>query len=109
MSTSLDGFVAGPNDSPEYPLGDGGERLHEWIYDLASWREARGLKDGETDGDDAILKDSIENVGAVVMGRRMFDSDDGPWRDDPSKAIGVRTPPSACRNSSSRTTPGSRS
>ena len=39
MSMSLDGFIAGPNDSVERPLGEGGEQLHEWIYDLASWRE----------------------------------------------------------------------
>lgn len=47
MSMSLDGFVAGPNDGPENPLGDGGERLHEWVYDLESWRERHGRAGGE--------------------------------------------------------------
>ena len=36
MSMSLDGFIAGHNDGPERPLGDGGDRLHRWVYDLAS-------------------------------------------------------------------------
>jgi hypothetical protein len=39
MSMSLDGFIAEPNAGIERPLGDGGERLHEWVYGLASWRE----------------------------------------------------------------------
>lgn len=43
MSTSLDGFIAGPNDGPDLPLGKGGERLHEWVYGLATWRERHGL------------------------------------------------------------------
>ncbi|WP_440771651.1 dihydrofolate reductase family protein [Natronorubrum sp. DTA28] len=75
--------VAGPNDDPENSLGDGGERLHEWIYDLESWREAHGLEGGETNANDEIVAELTENVGAVVMGRRMFSNDDGPWGDEP--------------------------
>ena len=82
MSMSLDGFIAGANDSVERPLGDGDERLHEWMYDLASWRERHGLEGGKTDADAEILDESFKNTGAVVVGRRMFDVANG-WEDNP--------------------------
>jgi hypothetical protein len=46
ISMSLDGFITGPNDVVELPLGEGGERLHQWLYDLASWRDRHGLTGG---------------------------------------------------------------
>ena len=49
ITMSVDGFIAGPNDGPENPLGDGGERLHEWVYPLASWREPHGLPGAQRD------------------------------------------------------------
>ena len=82
MSMSLDGFIAGPNDSVERPLGEGGERLHEWIYDLASWRERHGLEGGKTDTDAEVLDESFKDTAAVVVGRRMFDVANG-WGDNP--------------------------
>ncbi|WP_248909963.1 dihydrofolate reductase family protein [Halocatena marina] len=83
VSMSLDGFIAGPNDSQENPIGDNGERIHEWVFDLASWRERQGLDGGASNRDSKIVAESFENVEAAVMGRRMFDNDDGPWGDDP--------------------------
>lgn len=83
MSMSLDGFIAGPNDGPENPLGEGGERLHQWLYDLASWRERHGIAGGKTNIDAEVLDESFRNTGAVVMGRRMFDVGEGPWGDNP--------------------------
>ncbi len=83
ISMSLDGFVAGPNDSIERGLGEGGERLHQWLYDLSSWRERHGLAGGESDRDAEILDEAFENVGAIVMGRRMFDLAERPWGDNP--------------------------
>jgi len=55
LSMSLDGFVAGRNPSLEEPLGTGGERLHEWVVRLASWRAPHGLEGGETGPDDDIF------------------------------------------------------
>jgi hypothetical protein len=55
ITTSLDGFVAGPNDGPEVPLGEGGERLHERLYNLASRREPHGLAGGRTYVDAEVL------------------------------------------------------
>ncbi len=71
MSMSLDGYVTGPNDSRENPFGDGAGMLHDWIWDAA------------TDDDRAILQEMIDNVGAIVMGRRSFDKNegDGGWGD----------------------------
>lgn len=93
MSMSLDGYIAGPNDSRENPLGDGGERLHEWMFDDASGRSEQGLDGGKTDQDDEIAAKSIDRAGAFVMGRRMFDNDDGPWGDDPFEGPWGDDPP----------------
>jgi hypothetical protein len=42
ISMSLDGFIAGPNPTLEHPLGEGGERLHQWAFPLKSFRERHG-------------------------------------------------------------------
>jgi dihydrofolate reductase len=82
ITTSLDGFVAGPNPSVEQPLGEGGDRLHEWMVGLESFRERHGLSGGTTNADSEILEESVSATGATVMGRRMFSGGDGPWEDD---------------------------
>ena len=84
ISVSLDGFVAGPNPSLEQPLGEGGERLHEWGTRLAAWREPHGLSGGEVNADSKLLEESQSRSGAVVMGRKMFSGGDGPWESDPN-------------------------
>lgn len=84
ITMSLDGFVAGPNASLEHPLGEGGERLHEWAYDLKSFREPHGQEGGVENQDSAILRESFESTGAILMGRRMFSGGSGPWEDDPN-------------------------
>ncbi|MEA2361772.1 MAG: hypothetical protein QOD71_917 [Thermoleophilaceae bacterium] len=84
ISVSLDGFVAGPEQTLDQPLGDGGERLHEWIFGLESWRAAHGLEGGESNADSAVVEESVRAAGATVMGRRMFSGGAGPWEDDPN-------------------------
>lgn len=93
MSMSLDGYIAGPNDSQENPLGDSGERLHEWVFELASWRAQQGLEGGNTGRDDALVTETIDRTGAHVMGRRMFDNGEGPWGDDPFEGYWGDEPP----------------
>ncbi|MGW0699626.1 dihydrofolate reductase family protein [Streptomyces sp. NPDC002867] len=83
ISVSLDGFIAGPNDGPGNPLGDRGERLHEWVYPLASWREMHGLDGGATGPDADLVEETVQRAGAYVMGRRMFDCGEEPWGDEP--------------------------
>jgi dihydrofolate reductase len=82
ITMSLDGFVAGPNTSLEHPLGEGGERLHEWAFAAAAWRESHGLAGGESNADSDVIQESLDATGAVVMGRRMFSGGAGPWADD---------------------------
>jgi dihydrofolate reductase len=84
ISMSLDGFVAGPNPTLEQPLGEGGERLHEWVFKLKSWRAPHGLEGGETGADDEVVTETLRATGAVIMGRRMFSGGDGKWENDPN-------------------------
>jgi dihydrofolate reductase len=84
ISMSLDGFVAGPNQTLEQPLGERGDRLHEWAFRLRSFREPHGLPGGERGPDDEVVAESLRATGAVVMGRRMFSGGEGPWEDDPN-------------------------
>jgi dihydrofolate reductase len=83
MGMSLDGFVAGPNAGPHNNLGDGGMRIHRWVYDLEAWRERQGLAGGKTNLDDKVVKETFARVGAYVMGRRMFDEGEVGWPDPP--------------------------
>lgn len=80
---SLDGFIAGPHAGADEPLGRGGAQLHEWLRRQASWREAAGLEGGEQGIDDELHRELAEEVGAVVMGRKMFSGGSGPWATDP--------------------------
>ena len=79
ISMSLDGFVAGPNQSVDNPLGIGGERLHEWVISLAAWRARHGLDGGEVNESSSVLEEETANIGATVMGRNMFGGHPGPW------------------------------
>ena len=83
ISMSLDGFIAGPNPGPEQGLGEGGERLHEWAYGLAAWREPHGMSGGERSPDGEVLEETLATTGAVVIGRGMFSGGSGPWEEDP--------------------------
>lgn len=93
ITMSLDGYVAGPNQSLAQPLGEGGEELHEWIVGLRSFRERHGKEGGATGSDDAILAESMANIGATIMGRHMFGGGEGPWADDAWKGWWGRNPP----------------
>jgi dihydrofolate reductase len=84
ISMSLDGFVAGPNQTLEEPLGEGGEQLHEWALATASWRETHGLEGGDTGVDDQLAGLTLRRSGATIMGRRMFSGGEGPWESDPN-------------------------
>jgi dihydrofolate reductase len=78
---SLDGFVAGPDQSVENPIGQGGMRLHEWVFETASWREQQGLEGGERTPDSEVADEVVRDVGAYIMGRKMFGGGDGPWNE----------------------------
>jgi len=83
VAVSLDGYMAGPNQSEENPLGEGAGGLHEWIFKLASFRSEHGMgNDGERGVSDDVLRAAQENIGAVVMGRNMFGPVRGEWEED---------------------------
>ena len=91
---SLDGFVAGPSQSVDNPLGIGGMRLHQWVFPLKVWREMHGLPGGEVNESTEVVEQSLANIGATVMGRNMFGGHPGPWNaDDPWNGWWGRNPP----------------
>ncbi len=82
IAMSLDGFVAGPMQDVDNPLGVGGMHLHDWVFPLAVWRKQQGLEGGESNGSTPVVEASMANIGATVMGRNMFGGT-GPWGEDP--------------------------
>jgi dihydrofolate reductase len=82
LSMSLDGFVAGPQQSMQDPLGIGGMQLHEWAFAAMSWREEHGQTGGEKNRDSDHIDALRARVGAGIMGRRMYSGGEGPWADD---------------------------
>jgi dihydrofolate reductase len=94
ISVSLDGYVAGPNQTQEEPLGEGGEGLHEWMFGLRAWREPHGDAGGEENASNDVMVEGNANVGAEIMGRGKFGpAARGPWGDDPWKGWWGDDPP----------------
>ena len=93
ISVSLDGYVAGPDQSEKDGLGIGGEQLHEWVVPLKAFREGHGREGGEVNASTPIAEGILANVGAVIMGRNMFGGGPGPWRDDSWKGWWGDDPP----------------
>ena len=90
ISVSLDGYAAGPNQTQDDPLGEGGERLHDWAIATDAWREAHGHSGGEHNADSAVIEEITANIGAHIMGRKMFGPSGAPdaswrgwWGDEP--------------------------
>ena len=79
ISISLDGFVAGPNQSFENPIGEGGLRLHDWVFTTAAWLRQQGLEGGTDNEDSMVVDEVVANVETYIMGRKMFGGGTGPW------------------------------
>jgi dihydrofolate reductase len=83
ITTSVDGYIAGPNDGPGKGLGDGGERLHYWVFGGPWTYDSEPT--GEPAGEDAAwLSEAMDRVGAVVGGRWTYEAadhwgGDNPW------------------------------
>jgi dihydrofolate reductase len=93
ITMSLDGFVAGPDQSESDPLGVGGMQLHEWLPSLKTLRETYGEEGGEVNASTPIAEEILGNVGATIMGRNMFGGGPRPWGDHPWKGYWGDDPP----------------
>jgi dihydrofolate reductase len=94
ITMSLDGFVAGPDQSEQDPLGVGGEQLHEWLLALKAFRETHGGEQGgEVNASTPIAEGILGGVGATIMGRNMFGGGPGPWGDSTWKGYWGDDPP----------------
>jgi dihydrofolate reductase len=79
ISISLDGYVAGPNQSLNDPIGEGGMRLHQWAFATDAWNEAHGRTAGERTADSKVAAEMMQGLGAFIMGRNMFGPGRGEW------------------------------
>ena len=93
ITMSLDGCVAGPEQSEQDPLGIGGMQLHGWAVRLKAFREIHGEEGGEVNASTPVVEGLFENVGATVMGRNMFGGGPGDWGDDPWPGWWGENPP----------------
>lgn len=79
IAVSADGYLAGPNQSEEHGLGEGGEALHEWAFKTRFFQEIHGREGGEGGVSDDVVREASANSEAIVMGRNMFGPVRGPW------------------------------
>src|SRR4051794_11008237 len=79
ISISLDGYAAGPLQSLDNPIGEGGMRLHQWAFATDSWRGRHGEEGGERSPDSIVAEQSMQGIGAFIMGRNMFSPGRGAW------------------------------
>ena len=94
ITMSLDGYVAGPNQSLKHPLGEGAEHLHDWAVRTRAFREIHGDRGGGEAGvNDDIIRETFDNIGATIMGRNMFGGGPGPWRVEPWTGWWGKNPP----------------
>jgi dihydrofolate reductase len=94
FTISLDGYGAGPNQSLESPLGEGGMDLHQWLFPTRTLqRNLFGKDEGTTGVDDDFAARGFRNFGAWILGRNMFGPIRGDWPDDEWKGWWGESPP----------------
>ncbi len=94
LSISLDGYAAGPNQSLDNPLGQGGTDLHGWAFPTRTFQQAVfGVEGGTTGIDDQYATRGFRNVGAWILGRNMFTPERGPWSDSQWRGWWGENPP----------------
>ena len=90
---SLDGYGAGPNQSLQKPLGEGGEKLHEWFFPTRVFQQMIGREGGTTGVDNDFAERGFAGVGANILGRNMFGPIRGEWTDEEWKGWWGDNPP----------------
>jgi dihydrofolate reductase len=91
IAMSLDGYMAGPSQGLDDPLGIGGMRLHDWLFELAAFHD--GDEDGVENASTVVVEEIQQNVGAAIMGRNMFGPIRGPWQDESWRGWWGEDPP----------------
>lgn len=93
-SISVDGYGAGPNQSLEHPMGEGGRELHRWVLGTRTFQRMMGDESKGSDGpDEDFAARGFANIGAWILGRNMFGPVRGPWPDDSWKGWWGDEPP----------------
>ncbi|GGN35090.1 dihydrofolate reductase [Actinoplanes campanulatus] len=80
MSISVDGFVGASDPEQWFPVHN---RVHDWVFELAAWRERQGMTGGRTSVSSDLVAEEFAGTGAYVMGRSMFDFGEEPWGEEP--------------------------
>ncbi len=93
ITMSLDGYVAGPAQDEEHPLGSGGMALHQWFFPLKAFREMHGQEGGTVNASSAVAEERVADIGATIMGRNMFGPVRGPWPDPSWRGWWGENPP----------------
>lgn len=93
FTISVDGYGAGPDQSVEAPLGEGGRALHEWLFATRTGRQMFGQEGGETGVDDDFAARGFKNLGAWILGRNMFGPVRGSWPDESWRGWWGESPP----------------
>src|SRR3954464_12476569 len=94
IAVSAGGYLAGPKQRKENPLGEGGEDLHNWMLELKAWREPHGHEGGEVNENTPIFEEAHDNIGAEIMGRGKFGPPEGgPGPDEPWNGWWGEDPP----------------
>jgi dihydrofolate reductase len=94
FAVSLDGYGAGPRQSLENPLGEGGTALHQWFFPTRTFQSTLfGKEEGTTGLDDDYARKGMANVGAWILGRNMFGPIRGDWPDEAWKGWWGENPP----------------
>ena len=93
FTISLDGYGAGPHQSKETPLGEGGEELHEWLVETRFFKQMGGREGGVTGIDNEFAERGMANIGAFILGRNMFGPIRGPWPDESWRGWWGKNPP----------------
>lgn len=96
FSVSLDGYGAGPRQSLEQPMGEGGMALHSWVLGTRTFRRMHGGEGGSAGVDDEFAARSFEGIGAWILGRNMFGPVRGPWPDESWRGWWGDEPPYHC-------------
>ena len=89
ISMSLDGFIAGKNDGPTNPLGDGGMRLHDWLWGNKPKRAGVAPGQGASGSNREVIDELFSTTGAILTGRRTYDIVNGWGGSHPIQGVPV--------------------